>query len=82
MRLRERATQVYPLLLENELNSIFFNTLKTSYYKYLTGNSLAYFIEIISAVERVEQGLKLRRTRNLKERFDTILVDKSEDSSK
>jgi hypothetical protein len=76
MRLCERATQVYPILLENELNSIFINTLKTSYYDYLTSNSLAYFIEIISTVERVEQGLKLRRIRNLKERFDTMLVDK------
>jgi hypothetical protein len=50
MRLCERATQVYPILLENELNSIFINTLKTSYYDYLTGNSLAYYIEIISTV--------------------------------
>jgi hypothetical protein len=61
MRLREMAIQVYPPVLENELNPIFINTLKTPYCDYISGNSLTYFIEVITTTNKVEQGLKLKR---------------------
>ena len=60
MRLWEMATQVYPPILENGIHPIFINTLKIPYCDYITGNLLAYFIEVITT-DKVEQGLKWKR---------------------
>jgi hypothetical protein len=46
MRLYEMTTQVYLSLLENELNSIFIDTLKALYCDYLIDNSSIYFMEV------------------------------------
>jgi len=80
LRLREMATQVYPFLLENELTTIFIDTLDASYFDYLIGNLSTYFIDMVKATKKMEQWLELGRIRSLKERFDVISAYRLEDS--
>lgn len=74
MRLHEMATQVYPSLLENELTTIFIDTLEALYFDYLISN-------LVTTTKKVEQRVKLGRIRSLKERFDVISAYKLEDNS-
>ena len=44
--------------------SIFIYTFKSLYFGYLIGNSSTYFIDVVVAVERIKQSLKLERLQN------------------
>ena len=52
------ATQVQPPMTDKELNKIFLNTLKASYYDRMIGNSNKDFSDIVSAREMIEVGVK------------------------
>ena len=52
------ATQVQPLMIDKELNKMFFNTLKALYYDRMVGNSNKDFSDVVSAGEMIEAGVK------------------------
>ena len=55
---RDLAAQVQPLLTDKELNKMFLNTLKASYYDRMIGNSNKDFSDVVSAREMIEVGVK------------------------
>jgi hypothetical protein len=65
------AAQIHPLLLEKkELISIFIYTFKQPYFEYLIGNSLAYFMDIMTTTKKIDRTLKLGNIINLVVKFD------------
>ena len=55
---RDLAAQVQPPFTDKELNKMFLNTLKASYYDWMIGNSNKDFFDVISAGEMIEAGVK------------------------
>lgn len=58
IRMYKTTMQTFFSLPERKLTSIFIETLKAPYYEYLIRNSLAYFIDVLTIIERVVQGLE------------------------
>ena len=52
------TAQVQPPMTDKELNKMFLNTLKTSYYDWMIGNSNKDFSDVVSAGEMIEAGVK------------------------
>ena len=53
---RDLAAQVQPPMTDKELNKIFLNTLKASYYDRMIGNSNKDFSDVVSAGKMIEVG--------------------------
>ncbi|KAJ9132215.1 hypothetical protein P3X46_034009 [Hevea brasiliensis] len=58
-RWREKAAEVYPPVTDNELCSLFIETLKAPYFNLMIGNTSNSFSDIIQAGERIEANLRL-----------------------
>ncbi len=59
-RWREKAAEVYPPVTDNELCSLFIETLKAPYFNLMIGNTSNSFFDIIQAGERIEANQKER----------------------
>ena len=55
---RDLAAQVQPPLTDKELNKMFLNTLKASYYDRMIGNSNKDFSDVVLAGEMIKVGVK------------------------
>ncbi len=66
-RWREKAAEVYPPITDNELCSLFIETLKALYFNLMIGNTSNSFSDIIQAGERIEANLKLGRLQEVTE---------------
>jgi hypothetical protein len=55
---------------KKELISIFIYTFKQQYFEYLIGNSIAYFMDIVTTTKMIDRTLKLGNIRNLVVKFD------------
>ncbi len=64
-RWREKAAEVYPPVNDNEVCSIFIETLKAPYFNLMIRNTSNSFSDIIQAGERIEANLKLGRLQEL-----------------
>ena len=56
---RDLAAQVQPLMTDKELNKMFLNTLKATYYDRMIGNSNTNFSDVVFAREMIENKVKL-----------------------
>ncbi|KAJ9170560.1 hypothetical protein P3X46_018659 [Hevea brasiliensis] len=66
-RWREKAAEVYPPVTDNELCSLFIETLKAPYFNLMIGNTSNSFSDIIQAGERIEANLRMVRLQELTE---------------
>ncbi|KAJ9182322.1 hypothetical protein P3X46_006326 [Hevea brasiliensis] len=66
-RWREKAAEVYPPVTDNELCSLFIETLKAPYFNLMIGNTSNSFSDIIQASERIEANLRMGRLQELTE---------------
>ncbi|KAJ9135017.1 hypothetical protein P3X46_032241 [Hevea brasiliensis] len=66
-RWREKAAEVYPPVIDNELCSLFIETLKAPYFNLMIGNTSNSFSDIIQAGERIEANLRMGRLQELTE---------------
>ncbi|KAJ9167526.1 hypothetical protein P3X46_022172 [Hevea brasiliensis] len=66
-RWREKATEVYPPVTDNELCSLFIETLKAPYFNLMIGNTSNSFLDIIQVGERIEANLRMGRLQELTE---------------
>ncbi|XP_057999419.1 uncharacterized protein LOC131178473 [Hevea brasiliensis] len=64
-RWREKAVEVYPPITDNELCSLFIETLKAPYFNLMIENMSNSFSDIIQAGERIEANLRLGRLQEL-----------------
>ena len=55
---RDLVAQVQPSMIDKELNKMFLNTLKAPYYDRMIGNSNKDFLDVVSAGEMIEAGMK------------------------
>ena len=55
---RDLAAQVQPPMTDKELNKMFLNSLKATYYDRMIGNSNKNFSDVVSAREMIEAGIK------------------------
>ena len=55
---RHLAAQVQPPMTDKELNKMFLNTLKASYYDRMIGNSNKDFSDVVSVREMIETEVK------------------------
>ena len=53
------VAQVEPPLQENEMTTMFIETLQSSYYEHVLGSVSSNFSDIVIIGERVEYGLKV-----------------------
>ena len=60
------AAQVQPPMTDKELNKMFLNTLKASYYDRMIGNSNTNFSDIVFTGEMIENGVKLDKIEGIK----------------
>ncbi|KAJ9162547.1 hypothetical protein P3X46_022311 [Hevea brasiliensis] len=60
-RWREKAAEVHPPVTDNELCSLFIETLKAPYFNLMIGNTSNSFSDIIQAGERIEANLRMGR---------------------
>jgi len=58
-RWREKAAEIYPPVIDNELCSLFIETLKAPYFYLMIGNTSNNFANIIQTGERIEANLRL-----------------------
>ncbi|KAJ9189473.1 hypothetical protein P3X46_000761, partial [Hevea brasiliensis] len=58
-RWREKAAEIYPPVIDNELCSLFIETLKAPYFSLMIGNTSNNFANIIQTGERIEANLRL-----------------------
>ena len=58
---RDLAAQVQLPMTDNELNKMFLNTLKASYYDRMIGNSNTNFSDVVFAGEMIESEVKLNK---------------------
>ena len=63
---RDLAAQVQPPMTNKELNKMFLNTLKISYYDRMIGNSNNNFSNVVSTREMIENGVKLGKIKSTK----------------
>ena len=54
-----------PPLIDKELNKMFLNTLKEPYYDRMIGNSNMDFSDVVSVEEMIENGVKLKKIKNI-----------------
>ena len=54
---RDLVAQVQPPMTDKELNKMFLNTLKASYYDRMIGNSNKDFSDVVSTGEMIEAGV-------------------------
>ncbi|KAJ9140058.1 hypothetical protein P3X46_030745 [Hevea brasiliensis] len=66
-RWREKAAEVYPPVTDNELCSLFIETLKAPYFNLMIGNTSNSFSDIIQAGERIEANLRMGQLQELTE---------------
>ncbi|KAJ9175415.1 hypothetical protein P3X46_013972 [Hevea brasiliensis] len=66
-RWREKAAEVHPPVTDNELCSLFIETLKAPYFNLMIGNTSNSFSGIIQAGERIEANLRMGRLQELAE---------------
>ncbi|KAJ9189546.1 hypothetical protein P3X46_000826 [Hevea brasiliensis] len=66
-RWREKAAEVYPPVTDNELYSLFIETLKAPYFNLMIGNTSNSFSDIIQVSERIEANLRMGRLQELTE---------------
>jgi len=66
-RWREKAAEVYPPVTDNELCSLFIETLKAPYFNLMIENTSNSFSDIIQAGERIEANLRMGRLQELSE---------------
>ncbi|KAJ9135092.1 hypothetical protein P3X46_032311 [Hevea brasiliensis] len=66
-RWREKAAEVHPPVTDNELCSLFIETLKAPYFNLMIGNTSNSFSDIIQAGERIEANLRMGRLQELAE---------------
>ncbi|XP_058008533.1 uncharacterized protein LOC131182982 [Hevea brasiliensis] len=64
-RWREKAAEVYPLVTDHELCSLFIETLKAPYFNLMIGNTYNSFADIIQTRERIEANLRLGRLQEI-----------------
>ncbi|KAJ9145779.1 hypothetical protein P3X46_028121 [Hevea brasiliensis] len=64
-RWREKAAEVHPPVTDNELCSLFIETLKAPYFNLMIGNTSNSFSDIIQAGERIEANLRMGRLQEL-----------------
>ena len=69
---RDLATQVQPSMTDKELNKMFLNTLKTSYYDRMIGNSNTNFSDVVSVGEMIESGVKLGKIKSAEAKKSTL----------
>ena len=55
---RDLVAQVQPPMTDKEVNKTFLNTLKAPYYDRMIGNSNKNFVDVVSAGEMIEVGVK------------------------
>ncbi|KAJ9175648.1 hypothetical protein P3X46_014185 [Hevea brasiliensis] len=60
-RWREKAAEVHPPVTDNELCSLFIETLKAPYFNLMIGNTSNSFADIIQTGERIEANLRMGR---------------------
>ncbi|KAJ9186979.1 hypothetical protein P3X46_002484 [Hevea brasiliensis] len=60
-RWREKAVEVHPPVTDNELCSLFIETLKAPYFNLMIGNTSKSFSDIIQTGERIEANLRMGR---------------------
>ncbi|KAJ9170182.1 hypothetical protein P3X46_018309, partial [Hevea brasiliensis] len=60
-RWREKAAEVHPPVTDNELCSLFIETLKAPYFNLMIGNTSNSFSDIIQTGERIEANLRMGR---------------------
>jgi hypothetical protein len=58
-RWREEDVQVNPYLFVKEMISLFSNTFKASYFKYLVISSAQHFTDLVVIIKRIEQTIWL-----------------------
>ena len=63
---RDLAAQVQLPMIDKELNKMFLNTLKASYYDRMIGNSNKDFSDVVSAGEMIKVGVKQGKIEALK----------------
>ena len=63
---RDLAAQVQPSMIDKELNKMFLNTLKASYYDRMIENLNTNFFDMVSAGEMIESGVKLDKIEGTK----------------
>jgi len=66
-RWREKAAEVHPPVTDNELCSLFIETLKAPYFNLMIGNTSNSFSDIIQAGERIEANIRMGRLQELTE---------------
>ncbi len=66
-RWRKKAAEVYPPITNNELCSLFIETLKAPYFNLMIGHTSNNFSDIIQASERIKANLRLGRLQELTE---------------
>ena len=69
---RDLATQVQPLMTDNELNKMFLNTLMAPYYDRMVRNSNTNFSDVVSAGEIIESGIKLGKIESVEAKKPTL----------
>ena len=57
--------QVQPSMTDKELNKMFLNTLKATYYDRMIGNSNTNFSNVVSVGEMIENGVKLDKIKSI-----------------
>ena len=67
---RDLAAQVQHPMTDNELNKMFLNTLKASYYDRLIENSNTNFFEVVLVGEMIESGVKLDKIEGIEGMLD------------
>ena len=63
---RDLAAQVLLPMTDKELNKMFLNTLKASYYDWMIGNSNNNFSDVVSVGEMIENRVKLGKIESTK----------------
>ena len=75
---RDLAAQVQPPMTDKELNKMFLNTLKASYYDRMIGNSNTNFSNVVFVREMIESGVKLDKIEGTKAKKLTFKKKKGE----
>ena len=65
-------------MTNKELNKMFLNTLKASYYDRIIGNSNTNFSNMVSAGEMIENGVKLDKIKSIEAKNLTLKKKKGE----
>ena len=75
---RDLAAQVQPPIIDKELNKMFLNTLKASYYDRMIGNSNTNFSDVVFIGEMIENEVKLGKIESIEAKKPTPKKKKRE----